>query len=306
MIPPANLGDRDINIRECYELAKAAKEQKVLTQMGNQGFCSEGIRRACEYIWAGAVGNVLEAHAILGRNFGGSDGRPPSKPVPPSLHWDEWLGPAPYRDYHDGLHTFSWRSWRQFGTGTIGDMACHNLSTLWWALKIGEVKRFTVECLATKGGSEEMYPQDNVIRWEIPARGNMPPVKVYCYDHDGTGKNSAAGARRADSGSVLGHEERRHALLQLCGCRRPAHRVRPDRPLGDVRGRGQEARMGCRKDAGHEPARTQPIRPPRVPQGLGSLATLTVVFPQAVAHAEVPSEDSSISTAVLSSGERGG
>ena len=173
------------NIRECYELAKAAKEKKVLTQMGNQGFCGEGIRRACEYIWAGAVGNVLEAHAILGRNFGGNGGRPPSQPVPTSLHWDEWLGPAPYRDYHDGLHTFNWRSWRQFGTGTIGDMACHNLATLWWALKIGEVKRFTVECLATKGGSEEMYPQDNVIRWEIPARGNMPPVKVYSYDHDG-------------------------------------------------------------------------------------------------------------------------
>ena len=173
------------NIRECYELAKAAKEKKVLTQMGNQGFCSEGIRRACEYIWAGAVGPVVEAHAILGRNFGGSGGRPASKPVPPNLHWNEWLGPAPYRDYHDGLHTFSWRSWRPFGTGTIGDMACHNLSTLWWALKIGEVKRFTVECLATKGGSEEMYPQDNVIRWDIPARGNMPPVKVYCYDHDG-------------------------------------------------------------------------------------------------------------------------
>jgi len=64
-------------------------------------------------------------------------------------------------------------------------MACHNLSTLWWALKIGEVKRFTIECLASKGGSEEMYPTDNVIRWEIPARGNMPPVKVYSYDHDG-------------------------------------------------------------------------------------------------------------------------
>jgi predicted dehydrogenase len=173
------------NVYECYALAKAAKEKKVLTQMGNQGHCGEGIRRVCEYIWAGAVGNVKETHTILGRNFGGSGGRPAGKPVPKGLHWDEWLGPAPYRDYHDGLHPFNWRSWRQFGTGTIGDMACHNIDALFWALKVSEAKRFTVECLTQKGGSEEMYPQDNIIRWEVPARGNMLPVKVYVYDHEG-------------------------------------------------------------------------------------------------------------------------
>jgi len=172
------------NIRECCELAKAARQKKVPTQMGNQGHCGEGIRRVCEYIWAGAVGNVKEAHAILGRNFGGSGGRPASKPVPQGLHWDEWIGPAPYRDYHDGLHPFNWRSWRAFGTGTIGDMACHNLDALFWALKIGEAKTFTVECLNTRGGSDEMYPQDNVVRYEVPARAGMPPVTVFAYDHD--------------------------------------------------------------------------------------------------------------------------
>jgi len=171
------------NIAECYALAKAAREHKVLTQMGNQGHCGDTIRRVCEYIWAGAIGDVLEAHAILGRNFGGSGGRPPSKPIPKGVHWDEWCGPAPYRDYHEGLHPFSWRSWRPFGTGTIGDMACHNLDALFWALKIGEAKRFTFECIHTSGGSDEMYPQDNVVRYEIPARGAMPPVKVFAYDH---------------------------------------------------------------------------------------------------------------------------
>lgn len=173
------------NIAECYALAKAAKEKNAATQMGNQGHCSEGIRRVCEYIWAGAVGNVVETHTILGRNFGGSGGRPPSKPVPKGLHWDEWIGPAPYRDYHDGLHPFSWRSWRQFGTGTIGDMACHHLDALFWALKIGEAKTFTIECLNTTGGSEEMFPQDNIVRYDVPARGDMPPVKVFVYDHGG-------------------------------------------------------------------------------------------------------------------------
>jgi len=173
------------DIRECYELAKAAKEQKVPTQMGNQGHCGEGIRRLCEYVWAGAVGNISETHTILGRNFGGRGGVPKGKPVPAGLHWDEWLGPAPYREYHDGLHPFSWRSWRQFGTGTLGDMACHHMDGLFWALKLAEAKKFTIECLAQKSGSDEQFPQDNVLRWEVPARGDMPPVKVYVYDHGG-------------------------------------------------------------------------------------------------------------------------
>jgi predicted dehydrogenase len=173
------------NIRECFVLAKAASEKKVCTQMGNQGYCDEGMRRVAEYVAAGAVGSVLETHTILGRNFGGSGGRPPAKPVPPHLHWDEWLGPAPYRDYHEGLHPFSWRSWRQFGTGTIGDMACHHVAVPFMALRLWEVKRFTVECIQTRGGSEEMYPQDNVVCYHIPARDRFPACKLYVYDHEG-------------------------------------------------------------------------------------------------------------------------
>jgi predicted dehydrogenase len=171
------------NIAECRALARAAKEKNVLTQMGNQGHCGESIRQVCEQIWAGSIGHVTETHTILGRNFGGTGGRPPSKPIPKGLHWDEWIGPAPYRDFHDDLHPFNWRSWRDFGTGTIGDMACHNLDTLYWALKIAEARTFTVECLSQKGGSEEKYATDNILRWEIPARGSLPPVKVHAYDH---------------------------------------------------------------------------------------------------------------------------
>jgi len=171
------------NIYECYALAKAAKRHKVLTQMGNQGHCGENIRQVCENIWAGSIGDVTETHSILGRNFGGTGGRPESKPTPSGLHWDEWLGPAAKRDYHGGLHPFSWRSWRHFGTGTIGDMACHNVDTLFWALKIAEAKTYTVECLNKSGGSEERYTRDNVVRYEIPPRAGMPAVKVYVYDH---------------------------------------------------------------------------------------------------------------------------
>jgi predicted dehydrogenase len=171
------------NIAECYALAKAAREKKVLTQMGNQGYCSEVIRRVAEHIAAGAIGTVTETHTILDRNFGGTGGRPPAKPVPAGLHWDEWIGPAAYREYHDGLHPFSWRDWKAFGTGTIGDMACHRLAYPFMALRLWEVKKFTVECINTKGGSDEKYPQDNVVCYHIPARDKFPACKCYVYDH---------------------------------------------------------------------------------------------------------------------------
>lgn len=173
------------NIAECYALAKAAKEKRVCTQMGNQGYCDDRIRRVSEYIAAGAIGDVVETHTVLGRNFGGAGGRPASKPVPPYLHWDEWIGPAPYREFHDGLHPFDWRNWRAFGTGTIGDMACHHVAVPFMALKLWEVKQFTVECLNTKNGSEEKYPQDNVVCYRIPAREKLPACKLFVYDHEG-------------------------------------------------------------------------------------------------------------------------
>jgi predicted dehydrogenase len=173
------------NIYECYALAKAAKAKNVCTQMGNQGYCGETVRRVAEYIAAGAIGDVVESHTILGRNFGGNGGRPSSKPTPSNLHWDEWIGPAPYRDFHDNLHPFNWRSWRQFGTGTIGDMACHHVAVPFMALRLWEVKRFALECLNTTGGSEEMYPQDNVVCYHIPARAALGACKCYVYDHDG-------------------------------------------------------------------------------------------------------------------------
>ncbi len=171
------------NINECYQLAKAAKEAGVKTQMGNQGHCGEALRRACEYLWAGAVGSVTETHTILGRNFGGTGGRPASKPIPEGCHWDEWLGPCEFRDYHDGLHPFSWRSWRTFGTGTIGDMACHNMDCLYFGMRVGDAKQFSVTCLNTNQGSAEMWAQDNIVRYDIPARGDLKPAQLFVYDH---------------------------------------------------------------------------------------------------------------------------
>ncbi len=171
------------DIRECRMLAEAAKRKKVFTQMGNQGHCAEGYRRLCEYVWAGAIGNVVEVQCSMGRSFGGFQKKPPMKPVPAGLHWDEWLGPAAYRDYYDGLHPADWRNWRDFGTGTLGDMACHVMDGIYWALKIGEAKNYTIELLSQKPGSDEVYSADNVIRWTIPARAGMPEVVITGHDN---------------------------------------------------------------------------------------------------------------------------
>jgi predicted dehydrogenase len=171
-------------IDEARTLATEAKKQKVHTSMGNQGHAAEGYRRLCEYIWSGAIGDVTETHSMLSRNFGGKGGRPKGEKVPEQLHWDEWLGPASVRDYHGGLHQFGWRNWTEFGTGVMGDMGCHVLDGVFWALKLAEAKKFTIECVSQSGGSKEMFPQYNHLRWKFGPRGSMPAVTINTYDAD--------------------------------------------------------------------------------------------------------------------------
>jgi predicted dehydrogenase len=171
-------------IYEARTLATEAKKQKVHTSMGNQGHAGEGYRRLCEYIWAGAIGDVTETHSMLSRNFGGKGGRPKGEKVPEHLHWDEWLGPASARDYHGGLHQFGWRNWTEFGTGVMGDMGCHVLDGTFWALKLAEAKTYTIECVSQSGGSSEMFPQFNHLRWKFGPRGAMPAVTINTYDAD--------------------------------------------------------------------------------------------------------------------------
>jgi predicted dehydrogenase len=168
------------SVDEVRRLTEAAKKHNAITQMGNQGHSGEGIRRLCEYIWAGAIGNVVETHSWAPTGRGGVGGRLPTKPVPQGLHWDEWIGPAPYRDYHEELHPQLWRSWWDFGDGSVGDWGCHNLDGSFMALKLGAPT--SVEAVEQYGGSDERFPLRNTIRWDFPARGDAPPVKVFWYD----------------------------------------------------------------------------------------------------------------------------
>ena len=168
------------DIAEARKMREMAHRYKVATQMGNQGHCDEGYRRLCEFVWGGVIGKITETHCWCDRSNGGVGPRPPTQLVPAGMHWDEWIGPAPYRDFHADLHPHEWHGWYDFGNGSLGNMACHVLDGTYWSLKIDHPE--SVEMEAVTGGSDERYPVGTRIRWDCPARGDMPPLKVYWYD----------------------------------------------------------------------------------------------------------------------------
>jgi predicted dehydrogenase len=198
--------------RRVREMAAKGKN-KFATQMGNQGHCMDGYRSLCEYIWAGVIGNVTETHSWTNRANGGVGPRPPVEPVPAGMHWDSWIGPAPYRDFHSDLHPHEWHGWYDFGNGSIGNMGCHVLDGLYWALKIDAPT--TIEVEEMRGGSDERYPTGARIRWDCPARGDMPPVKVYWYE--GLNQKTAAsadGLLRAAKGDSRNFPPLLHKLME--------------------------------------------------------------------------------------------
>ena len=178
-------------IFEARQLARAARQQGVATQMGNQGHATEGARRTNEWIAAGIIGDIREVHVWsdrAGKLWKQGIGRPAqTPPVPATLNWDLWLGPAPRRPYHPSYAPSKWRGWWDFGTGAMGDMGCHIVDHPVWALQLGSPT--AVEAVTTLDGSEvggkanfETYPIAAVIYYEFAARGKLPPVKMTWYE----------------------------------------------------------------------------------------------------------------------------
>ena len=167
------------SIQEVRQVTEAARRWNVATQLGNQGQASEQARLVQEFILDGAIGPVREVHVTFGPPFWEPPawgGHPPqAPPVPDGLDWDLWLGPAPERPYHPAYHPWRWRDWRDFGTGPLGDMGCHKLSTVFKALKLAHP--ISVEATCTEIGPE-IYPRRFEVRWEFPARDGMPPVAL--------------------------------------------------------------------------------------------------------------------------------
>lgn len=180
------------SLHECRELTKAARAAGVATQMGNQGHATEGTRLTNEWIQAGVIGDVREVHVWsdrAGTMWKQGIGRPTdTPPVPATLDWDRWLGPAPERPYNPAYVPHVWRGWRDFGTGALGDMGCHIIDHPHWALKLGAPSH--VEARVTLDGSAladgkpnfETFPIASIIYYDFAARGDLPAVHMTWYD----------------------------------------------------------------------------------------------------------------------------
>jgi hypothetical protein len=229
---------------EARQMREVAKAMGVCTQMGNQGSSSSGLRRAVEVIQSGVLGPIREAHVWTNRPVWPQAprvmSRPPESPVPPTVHWNEWIGPAPMRPYSaasataaaDGqgkaqakgkggrgggrrqrgpYHDFNWRGWWDFGTGALGDMACHTANMAFRALKLAHPVSIVADATDV---NPETYPSSAKITFQFPARGGLPPVTFTWHEGRRDGKKLAPpdellrkvlnpGEQLATSGSML-------------------------------------------------------------------------------------------------------
>jgi len=168
-------------ISEARVLGELAKQHGVATIMGNQGTANAALRKAAAVIQMGTLGKVTEVHVWTNRPIWpqGTDGPKDEPPVPKWLHWDQWIGPAPYRPYSPGYHPQNWRGFWAFGTGALGDMACHTVNMPFMAL---ELKNPTSIQAETSGHNGDSYPSWSVIDFEFPERNGRPPVQFTWYD----------------------------------------------------------------------------------------------------------------------------
>ncbi len=168
-------------VREARVVRDAAARSGSVTQMGNQGHAMESTRRLVELIRAGIIGNIREAHLWSDRPLWTQGPKPVLIPsdLPRGLDWNLWIGPAPNRSYSPGYAPFRWRGWCDFGTGAYGDMGCHLMDAVFWALNLEAPK--SIEPLASEPCTE-MYPGWSIIRSEFAANKVRPACTVFWYD----------------------------------------------------------------------------------------------------------------------------
>jgi predicted dehydrogenase len=176
------------SVWEARTLTEAARKAGVATQMGNQAQAADETRRVQEFVMDNAVGPIREAHIWTDRPSRGlfneywpqGINRPSETPkTPDTLDWDLWIGPAPMRPYNPAYAPFAWRGWWDFGTGALGDIACHYMDPVFRALKLGAPK--SVEAASTRVNTET-FPLGSMITYQFPERDSMPPVELVWYD----------------------------------------------------------------------------------------------------------------------------
>ncbi|TWT57301.1 putative oxidoreductase YdgJ [Thalassoglobus neptunius] len=192
---------------EARRLQEIAEETGVATMMGNQGTSYDGLRRAAALLKAGKIGRVKEAHIFTNRPIWPQGGpRPEPQQAPPHVHWDLWLSAAPERPYADGYHPFAWRGWWDFGTGALGDMACHTFNMPFAGLNLANPK--TIQAVCT-GHNMDSYPQSSKIDFEFDHPSGEGMMPVYWYDGGNQADESLLKGQKFQhkSGSIIVGED---------------------------------------------------------------------------------------------------
>lgn len=169
-------------ITEARAIRDAARQRpRLMTQMGNQGHAEDGVRLMREWVEGGRIGTVREVHYWTNRPIWPQGIlRPTEAHNPrPSFDWNLWLGPAPERPYNPAYAPFRWRGWWDFGTGALGDMACHLLDAAYWILDLGYPSRVEAE---TSQLFAETAPKSSRVTFSFPAKGTRPAVTVVWRD----------------------------------------------------------------------------------------------------------------------------
>jgi hypothetical protein len=200
-------------VYEARVMRETAARHGVVTQMGNQGSADRSLRRAVELVWGGVIGDVRETHVW----FGGGNGpmvRPTDTPaIPEGLNWDLWLGPAEKRPYSPVYVPANWRAWRAFGSGIIGDFACHTANIMFRALRLEQLwqksmnpgaKQVVIRVQAWPSEVDvEGYPTSSKVVIDLPARGALPPVKSTWYAKEKPSTDLMLGHKQGDWGDLL-------------------------------------------------------------------------------------------------------
>ncbi len=208
------------NVHEARVMTQLAEEKNLSTHMGTPSRGNEGTVREVEIIQSGALGDVAEAHfwtnrPIWAQGFDTPEGK---DPVPETLDWDLWLGPAPVRPYKQQwpeshpvrqskwrhpmvYHPFVWRGWWDFGTGALGDIAPHMWSPAYWGLELKAPS--SVEVVEMSGPVTDMFPAATTLRFNFPSQTGRPPVAVYWYDGGNRPSTELVGMERVPDGGHL-------------------------------------------------------------------------------------------------------
>lgn len=147
-------------------MTEVANKTGVKTQMGNQAHANDHMRRCVELIRAGVIGKVTEIHAWTNRPIWpqGFKSPPAKEPVPAAIDWEQWIGPAPWVDYSPRIAPFAWRGWWDYGTGALGDMACHIMDLGYWSMNPGPPRSVTAK---QQGATELSPPINSIITWDF-------------------------------------------------------------------------------------------------------------------------------------------